>query len=156
MKNNMQTEIEKYLPSSLEVTKNMALLLTESDYKEKLDFPNAKAVSDIVLLVNNEILNELNDEKINLNDEEFIYVSKEIIERIIKNVYKEFNSYFSKKYKDLTKDDFVTEVINYMKEYDFIFIEDNNYRINPSVSKFIGFINKEDKEQLSIFESEVE
>lgn len=70
--------------------------------------------------------------------------------------YKEFNSYFSKKYKDLTKDDFVTEVINYMKEYDFIFIEDNNYRINPSVSKFIGFINKEDKEQLSIFESEVE
>lgn len=86
MKNNMQTEIEKYLPSSLEVTKNMALLLTESDYKEKLDFPNAKAVSDIVLLVNNEILNELNDEKINLNDEEFIYVSKEIIERIIKNV----------------------------------------------------------------------
>ena len=152
----MQTEIEKYLPSSLEVTKNMALLLTESDYKEKLDFPNAKAVSDIVLLVNNEILNELNDEKINLNDEEFIYVSKEIIERIIKNVYKEFNSYFSKKYKDLTKDDFVTEVINYMKEYDFIFIEDNNYRINPSVSKFIGFINKEDKEQLSIFESEVE
>ena len=49
MKNNMQTEIEKYLPSSLEVTKNMALLLTESDYKEKLDFPNAKAVSDIHL-----------------------------------------------------------------------------------------------------------
>lgn len=156
MRNNMQTEIEKYLPSSLEVTKNMAILLTESDYKEKLDFPNAKAISDIVLLVNNEILNELNDEKINLNDEEFIYVSKEIIERIIKNVYKEFNSYFSKKYKDLTKEDFIAEVINYMKEYDFISIEDNNYRINPSVSKFIGFINKEDKEQLSIFESEVE
>lgn len=76
MKNNMQTEIEKYLPSSLEVTKNMALLLTESDYKEKLDFPNAKAVSDIVLLVNNEILNELNDEKINLNDEDLYMFQK--------------------------------------------------------------------------------
>ena len=48
----IKDELSKYIDAELELTKNMVLLLYPTLSREKYDFPNNKAISDIVLMVN--------------------------------------------------------------------------------------------------------
>ena len=43
----------------------MAVVLFEEDAKEKFDFPNSKAITDIVLLINASILDSVSKEEYN-------------------------------------------------------------------------------------------
>ena len=151
-RSSINNELSKYTTSELELTKNMALLMYEDEGREKFDFPNNKAISDIVLLVNNNILDKINDDKLKLDDREVVILSKEQLYRIIKEVKSEYQSYFSKNYREMVLDNFIKEVINYMKEYDFIREYELGYKAYPSISKLVGYIPKEDKEQLNLFE----
>lgn len=146
----IQSEIEKYTTSNLELTKSMATLLFEPKGK-KDNFPNTKAISDIVLLVNNKLLNLVENNNINLENNEIINISKEQLSRVIKEVRQENKEYFSKVYRELGTDAFVKEVIDYMQEYDFLNLVDQNYKIYPSISKLVGYINKNNKQQLNLF-----
>lgn len=151
-RSSINNELSKYTTSELELTKNMALLMYEDEGREKFDFPNNKAISDIVLLVNNNILDKINDDKLKLDDREVVILSKEQLYRIIKEVKSEYQSYFSKNYREMVLDNFIKEVISYMKEYDFIREYELGYKAYPSISKLVGYIPKEDKEQLNLFE----
>ena len=150
---NIKEEIEKYTNSSLEVTKNMAILLYDDETKEKFDFPNNKAICDIVLLVNKNISEKTFDNQPNLK--EVINLSKEKMVRIIKEVKEENYKYFSKYYKDLLFNNFYEEVINYMLEYDFIRRHSDGFYIYPMVNKINGYINKDEiiksEQQLELF-----
>lgn len=150
-KTNIQNEINKYLNASLDLTKNMAVLLYELDTKEKEYFPNSKAISDIVLLVNYKILENVDNNVLTLNQDETITISLELLTRIIKDTRLEYLKYFSKYYQELTISNFVLEVINYMQEYDFIRKSEEFYKIYPMVTKLKGIIPKEDIEQLDLF-----
>ncbi len=150
-KNNIQNEISKYLNASLDLTKNMAVLLYELDTKEKDYFPNNKAIADIVLLVNYKILENVDNNVLILNQDETITISLELLTRIIKDTRIEYLKYFSKHYQELTISNFVLEVINYMQEYDFIRKFADFYKIYPMVTKLKGIIPKEDIEQLDLF-----
>ena len=146
----IQSEIEKYTTSNMELTKSMAILLFEPKGK-KDNFPNTKAISDIILLVNNKIVTLIEKKQLNLEKNEIINISKEQLSRIIKEVRQENKEYFSKAYRELGTDAFVKEVINCMMEYDFLKQEYQSYKIYPSVSKLVGYINKEEKKQLNLF-----
>lgn len=148
---SIQNELNKYTNAELELTKNMAVLLYDAEDREKFDFPNNKAISDIVLLVNNNILDKVTNEKLTLNDDETITVSREQISRIIKETKQEYFDYFSKFYKEMPINNFINEVISYMIEYDFLREYENGYKIYPAISKLIGYIPKEKDEQLNLF-----
>lgn len=148
---SINNEINKYTLSDLELTKNMALLLYDVETKEKFDFPNNKAITDIVLLVNKAILDRIDNNDLTLSDNETIMVSKEVLYRIIKDTREEYKMFFSKYYKEMVQDKFVMEVISYLKEYDFIREYEMGYRIYPSVSKMTGYIPKDNVEQLNLF-----
>lgn len=148
---SIQNELDKYTNAQLELTKNMAVLLYDEEDREKFDFPNNKAICDIVLLVNNNILNKVNNNILILNNDETITISKEQLSRIIKEVKQEYVNYFSKKYREMPMANFVNEVISYMIEYDFIRKYETEYRIYPIVSKLTGYITKEKEEQLDLF-----
>lgn len=153
-RSNISAELSKYTNGELELTKNMAVVLFEPTNKEKLDFPNSKAISDIVLLVNANILDNLSNNTLTLNEDETINISKEQLFRIIKEIKKEYTAYFSKNYREMVLDKFINEVINYMKEYDFIRQTEQGFKIYPIVSKLIGYIPKDDLQQLNLFEGE--
>lgn len=154
-RNSINNELSKYTSSELELTRNMALLMYDDDTKEKFDFPNNKAICDIVLLVNDYILNKVNDNKLSLNTDETIIIQKENMHRIIKEVRSNNEKYFSKHYREMTLDIFITEVINYLKEYDIIRDYELGYKIYPIVSKLTGYIPKDDKEQMDLFGGEL-
>ena len=146
-----KNELNKYTNAELELTKNMAVLLYDAEDREKFDFPNNKAISDIVLLVNNNILDKVTNEKLTLNDDETVTVSREQISRIIKETKQEYFDYFSKFYKEMPINNFINEVISYMIEYDFLREYETGYKIYPAISKLIGYIPKEKDEQLNLF-----
>lgn len=148
---NIYNELSKYTLSELELTKNMAVLMYDEETREKFDFPNNKAISDIVLLVNNSILNMVNNNELTLNTDESIIISKEQLHRIIKDTKSEYVVFFSKFYKDMALDMFIKEVISYLKEYDFIRYDDSGYKVYPMVSKLVGYISKDNIEQLNLF-----
>lgn len=151
---NINIELSKYLGLDLELTKNMAITLFDDDTREKDYFPNSKAISDIVLLVNKNILDKVDKGQLSLENNETILITKEEFERIIKETRLENLSYFSKFYKTLPVASFIKEVIDYMSEYDFIRIYDNGFKICPAVSKFTGYIPKESDGQLDLFQDE--
>ncbi len=151
---NISAELSKYTKGELELTKNMAVVLFEDESKEKFDFPNNKAISDIVLLVNKNIMDKISKKEWTLNEDETIIVPKEQMQRVIKNTRKEYIAYFSKNYRDMIQEKFVNEVLDYMKEYDFIREENQNIVIYPMVSKMIGYIPKETEQQLDLFGGE--
>lgn len=155
-RNWINSEISKYSNSDLELTKNMAILLLESDDAKRLDFPNNKAISDIVLLINKEIVNKVEENKLSLEQDESILISKDSLIRIIKDVRTEYLSYFSKKYRDMRLSNFINEVLDYMEMYDFIRKSEDGYKIYPVVNKFNGYILKEDKEQIELFGDDVD
>lgn len=152
---SINNEINKYTLSELELTKNMSVLMYDEETKEKFDFPNNKAISDIVLLVNNQIVDKVNNNELILNQDETITISKEQLSRVIKETRQHYLNYLSKNYKEMTTDNFIKEVLRYLKEYDFIREYDLGYKIYPMVSKLIGYIPKENIEQLSLFGGEV-
>lgn len=154
-RSSINNELTKYTTSELELTRNMAVLMYDDTSREKFDFPNNKAITDIVLLVNSSILKKINNEELELNIDETITISKEQISRIIKDVRQENISYFSKYYKDMSIDNFINEVLSYMKEYDFIRVSDLGYKIYPMVSRLTGYIPKDTFEQLNLFGGEI-
>lgn len=153
-RSSINNELSKYTNSELELTKNMAVLMYDESTREKFDFPNNKAISDITLLVNYNILNKVDTHKLSLNQDETITISQELLKRIIKEVKQEYLPYFSKNYRDMPLDNFIKEVINYLKEYDFIREYEQTYKIYPMISKLVGYIPKDTKEQLNLFGGE--
>ena len=150
-RSSIQNELNKYTTSELELTKNMAVLLYDAETREKFDFPNNKAISDIVLLVNYNILDKVEKNTLTLNQDETITISKEQLSRIIKEVKQEYLNYFSKFYREMPISNFINEVISYMMEYDFLREFETGYKIYPIVSKLVGYIPKETQEQLDLF-----
>lgn len=154
-RSSISNELSKYTLSELELTKNMAVLMYDYETKEKFDFPNSKAISDIILLINNNILNKVNLETLKLNSDETISVSKEQLYRIIKETREENLEFLSKNHREMTSDKFIREVISYQKEYDFLRETEQGYKIYPMVSKLIGYVPKDDKKQLDLFGGEL-
>ena len=150
-RSSINNELSKYTLSELELTKNMAVLMYDTETREKFDFPNTKAIADIVLLVNNNILNKIDNNELILDTDETITISKEQLHRIIKDTKDEYIAFFSKNYKVMTLDIFIKEVISYLKEYDFIRESKDSYKIYPMISKLIGYIPKDTTEQLNLF-----
>lgn len=150
-RSSINNELSKYTKGELELTKNMAIVMFEDEAKEKYDFPNNKAISDITLLVNSNILNRVSENTLTLNDDETISVSKENLYRIIKETREEYLEYFSKNYQQMSQENFIGEVISYLKEYDFLRENTLGYKIYPSVSKLVGYINKDTEKQLNLF-----
>lgn len=150
-RSSISNELGKYTLSELELTKNMAVLMYDSETREKFDFPNNKAITDIALLVNNDILDKTAVGDLILNADETITISKEHLERIIKDTKSKHLSYFSKYYREMVQSAFIKEVISYLKEYDFIRDYEEEYKIYPMVSKLVGYIPKDQEEQLNLF-----
>ncbi len=147
----ISNELSKYTLSDLELTKSMAILLYDDETKEKFDFPNNKAISDIVLLVNYHLLKKIDNKDFELDKNSIALITREQLSRIIKDVKSEYNIYFSKNYREMPIDNFIKEVISYMKEYDFLREDNLDYKIYPSISKLVGYIPKEANEQLNLF-----
>ena len=70
----------------VEITHNLVVLYDEESNTEKDNFPNSKKLTDIVLMINNKLLNEINEGKILLDNFEVTTIKEDYFENIIKDI----------------------------------------------------------------------
>ena len=152
-RNYIKNEISKSLDMEVEITHNMAILYDDPNSIEKDNFPNTKKITEIVLMVNTKILEDLKSGKLILDEYETIRVKENYLETIIFDIRDKKKPYIGKTYLDLTKEKFYDTVSGYMEKYNMITIENDDVTIYPVIGRMIGKtleVNDEEK-QISLF-----
>ena len=133
-------DVDKMLDSNLEVHKNGAYILLTENKNYKHTFPTNNGISDVVLFINRQIKEEFENKKYKSNINDLIFISNIEFLRLIRIVREKYGFGFSKEYREMDEEKLLTEIINYMKEYDMIREnkETNEYIIMPMCFKIIG------------------
>ena len=152
-RNYIKNEISKSLDMEVEITHNMAILYDDPSSIEKDNFPNNKKITEIVLMVNTKILEDLKSGKLILDEYETIRVKENYLETIIYDIRDKKKPYIGKTNLDLTKEKFYDTVSGYMEKYNMITRENDDITIYPVIGRMIGKtleVNDEEK-QISLF-----
>ncbi len=137
-KKYLEENFEKYLGWNLHVHKNGAMLVpSEKENGLKL-FPNGKGISDVILFVLYEIIDEINKDKSRLNEEDILILNKVDFEQIVLKVKLEKSHGFSKEYREMSDGRFLYEIINEMILFLFIEEEKDVIKIFPLCGKIRG------------------
>lgn len=151
----IKNELSKYLNMEVEITNNMTLLYDDVNSNHKENFPNTKRITEIILLINNYILNDIKNGVICPNKDEVIFVHKSYLENLIRILREEKEKFIGKTMMSMPFDKFYGEIINYMEDYNFIEMKDDYAYIYPTISRMIGEIDnnilKENETQISLF-----
>ena len=153
-RNYIKSEIDKNLNMEVEITHNLVVLYDEESNTEKDNFPNSKKLTDIVLMINNKLLNEINEGKILLDNFEVATIKEDYFENIIKEIKKTKSPYIGKTLLKETDRKFYEMILEYMEKYNFIEKNNDEIIIYPTVSRLIGKtkdIEEDTLEQISLF-----
>ena len=153
-RNYIKLEIDKYLNMEVEITHNLAILYDEESNTEKDNFPNSKKLTDIVLMVNEKLLNEIKEGKILLNNYEVGTIKEDYFENIIKEIKKTKSPYIGKTMLKETDRKFYEIILEYMEKYNIIEKNNDEIIIYPTVSRLVGKtkdIEEDTLEQISLF-----
>lgn len=137
-RNYIKNEINKKLSMEVEITHNLAILYDEESSLEKDNFPNTKKLTEIVLMINEQILKEINDNKIILDNLEVGIISEDYFKNIIKDIKKQKEPYIGKTLIKENEKKFYDIILEYMEKYNIIEKQDNKIIIYPTVSRIIG------------------
>jgi len=119
-KNTIEQDVDKMLDASLEVHKNGAYILLLDNMNFKNTFPNNRAISDIVLFTNTEIIEMYENRKLERNANDTINISEIEFRKIVEKVKEKYGSGFSKEYREKEIDKVFQEVIEFMMEFDML------------------------------------
>jgi TIGR02678 family protein len=144
----IKNELSKKLDMEVEITHNMALIYDDNNSQLKDNFPNNKKITDIVLMINTEILKDMDSDKLTLDSTETVEVNKSYLEQIIKRVKEEKTVYIGKTYEKYTLEKFYQEVLTYMQDYNFISIKKDKIILYPMLSRMIGITKDIKKENI--------
>lgn len=134
----IKNEIDKKLDMDTEITYNLTMLLDNESSNEKDNFPNSKKLTDIVLIVNERLMQEINDKKIVLDSYETATIKEDYFENIIKDIKKTKSIYIGKTMSKETDKRFYDMIVEYMEKYNLIERKDNEIIIYPTISRIIG------------------
>lgn len=150
----IQNEINSNLDMNIEITYNLSVLLDDEYSNEKSNFPNTKKLTDIALMINERLLDEIKSNKIVLDNFEVGVIKEDYFKNIIRDIKKEKKSYIGKTLLRETDSKFYDIIVDYMESYGFIEKKDSEIIIYPTISRLIGKtgnIKEDDSEQISLF-----
>ena len=156
-RNYIKGELSSKLDMEVEITNNLVMLYDDTSSTLKDNFPNTKKITEIVLMVNKEILDDIKKGKILLDNNECATVDINYLKMVIKKIKLEKIPYIGKTIEKYQFDKFYTEVVNYMIMYNFISINEESVTIYPSVSRMVGITKEINKnEQMDMFGDDVD
>lgn len=150
----IKNEVDRKLNMDVEITHNMALLLDSVNSIEKNNFPNTKKITEITLMVNAKILEDIKNGKLILDDFETVTIKESYLESVIQQIRIDKEPYIGKTFSALIDDKFYKEVLEYMEKYNLVKKVGNEVIIYPVIGRLIGKTRevKIDKdEQISLF-----
>lgn len=149
----IEKELQEKIGMETEITRNMYMVFVNENSVQKNYFPNAKNMSDLVLIMNQKLLEYQQDKQIVVDEYECFRLTYEEFEYILKNMREEEKRYFSKGILDMGISKFKEDIMEFMSDYHFIKLEKDGILIYPSISRFIGKTEKmieSTKEQLEL------
>ena len=153
-RNYIKSEIDKNLNMEVEITHNLTILYDEESNNEKNNFPNSKKLTEIVLMINDRLLQEINNGKIMLDDFETATIKEDYFASIISDIKRTKASYIGKTVLKETDRRFYEIVLEYMQKYNFVEKIGDEIVIYPTISRIIGKTkdnNDEKTTQMNLF-----
>ena len=153
-RNYIKSEIDKNLNMEVEITHNLTILYDEESNTQKDNFPNSKKLTEIVLMVNDKLLQEINANKILLDNHEIATIKEDYFENIIKEIKKTKAPYIGKTLLRETDKKFYDMILEYMERYNIVEKNNDEIIIYPTVARLIGKtknIEKDTAKQTSLF-----
>ena len=129
-KGAIEQDVDKMLDASFAVHKNGAYILLLDNNNFKNTFPNNRAISDIVLFINAEIIEKFETDDLKKQVNDTIYISELEFRKIVEQVKEKYGVGFSKEYREKEIDKILEEVIDFMMQFDLL-------RKHPDTKEFI-------------------
>ena len=138
MRNNVANDVETYVGGELIFVKNMAFVSMID--KQNNVFPNMnQSITDIIILISHYLREYIVDNNLNSNST----IKMDDFKIIVEKVYKENSKYFSKKYRDLTKENFFKTMINQMVSYKMLKVMDSEILVYPITTMYDGIYDND-------------
>ena len=134
-RNYIETNIEKNMGATLNITKNNASIIFIDGAPIGEVHPKNSMLSEIVLLVNHEIMKMSKDKrKLVVNQDDTIIISNSKFEDILLKLKKQYQEFYSKEFKEMTNDKYVSLIKDYMKNWLMIKEDNEQIIIYPSIA----------------------
>lgn len=142
----IESDFQQYFDCHLDVHRSSAYIIISKDEVFGKSFPANNSESDIMLLWNEEIQQSVSRQELTLDSNEVIRLSTAQLQASIENVKQRHECNLAKKYKELTTQTFVDEILSCLIHYGWISRdEENGYRIHPIVGKISAtMINRQE------------
>ena len=151
----IENEIKENIDMEVEITKNLSLIYAPENTIQKEYFPNTKKISDIVLLLNQEIIDFAKVNNINLIEDESFKISKSDFKKIIEKLRQNKKDYFSKNILDLSFEKYYQEVLTVLINFNFIKEDEEEIIVLPMIYRFLGKTPKVKETNIVQLEMEV-
>ena len=151
-KSHIERNIEKQMNGTLELSKNNASIVFVDTNTIGDIHPKNNMLTEIVLLISHEIYEMSKDKrKLNVNQDDTISITSSRFNDILLNIKKEYECFFSKEYKEMTNDKYLSTIKDYMKKWLLISEENEQITIYPSIvltcGKYPEYIKEKAYEQ---------
>ena len=151
----IENEIKENIDMEVEITKNLSLIYAPENTIQKEYFPNTKKISDIVLLLNQEIIDFAKVNNISLIEDESFKISKSDFKKIIEKLRQNKKDYFSKNILDLSFEKYYQEVLTVLINFNFIKENEEEIIVLPMIYRFLGKTAKTKETNVVQLEMEV-
>lgn len=151
----IENEIKENIDMEVEITKNLSLIYAPENTIQKEYFPNTKKISDIVLLLNQEIIDFAKVNNISLIEDESFKISKSDFKKIIEKLRQNKKDYFSKNILDLSFEKYYQEVLTVLINFNFIKENEEEIIVLPMIYRFLGKTPKAKETNIVQLEMEV-
>ncbi|MEG0021402.1 MAG: DUF2398 family protein [Bacilli bacterium] len=126
--------------ANLLIFKNMATLSYETS-NNPIDFPNSKAITDILMFINYSLTHTHEPNK----DDDIILLISEF-KLFLADLKEKNDILFSKEYRQMSTEKLYLELIEVYKNYNLVELEDNVIKFRPAITLLTGKYDYEEEE----------
>lgn len=137
-RNMIQGELSEWIPCELQVHRTSAFLVLDEESRLGRCFPEENTISDIVLLCNHLIWEDVKAGKISVPADEKICMFREQFMEILERCKAQYGTGFIKTYREMLTGEFCRELFAYMKNMELIEEKRDTIWIRTAVGKVIG------------------
>lgn len=145
-RNQIQNDFQSFFPCDLHIHKSSAYINLMEDCSMGLVFPARNAMSDMILLVHQALQQGIKKNQKSIDKHEQVHMEQVEFQRICEKTLRKHLEKLPKKYQDEGIEQVVEMVIEKMKSYGFLEVDEENQMLTiyPVIGKLVGnYIGRE-------------
>ncbi len=137
-RNTIEKDMSEEFNCDLHIHKTSAYLVAREDATMGRSFPENSNLSDIILLLNQQIQEDIASGLLQLSPDESLHLTREDLKRLIESCKQRHGENWGKTYKDKTNQELINECLTYMTGLGFAEESDQQIKLQPIIGKLTG------------------